>query len=432
MIASKLPYFNFKIIINFLLSLLPISFIAGNLAINLNLIFIILASLLFWKKDFFKIKLFLIDKLLIFLFLFSILSSLISYNNFLSSDPTLTKENLIKAIVYFRYLLFYFSIRLIIEKKYFNVRTFFISSSACVIFVSLDLILQFFSGENIFGLPKSDFKVSGPFGDELIAGSYLQRFCLFLFFLVPFYKDYFSKINLNLFLILVFVILFFSIVIAGNRMSVVLFMLLFIFLFLLEKNLRKFLAILVPFIFILFLTLYNFFPFIEFLANQFFKLSHQIIFSLDEIYKDNLNMNFSNTYLKEFYLGYMTWQENLIFGGGINSFYLNCKINYGLCISHPHNYYLEILSELGIVGMFIVLTIFVKLIYLFFKIINKFHLSNKNNAIKAFALLFFIEIFPLKTTGSFFTTGNSTYIFLLIAAIVGISNRLIYYNKKQI
>lgn len=432
MIAAKLPYFNFKIIINFLLSLLPISFIAGNLAINLNLIFIILASLLFWKKDFFKIKLFLIDKLLIFLFLFSILSSLISYNNFLSSDPTLTKENLIKAIVYFRYLLFYFSIRLIIEKKYFNFRTFFISSSACVIFVSLDLILQFFSGENIFGLPKSDFKVSGPFGDELIAGSYLQRFCLFLFFLVPFYKDYFSKINLNLFLILVFVILFFSIVIAGNRMSVVLFMLLFIFLFLLEKNLRKFLAILVPFIFILFLTLYNFFPFIEFLANQFFKLSHQIIFSLDEIYKDNLNMNFSNTYLKEFYLGYMTWQENLIFGGGINSFYLNCKINYGLCISHPHNYYLEILSELGIVGMFIVLTIFVKLIYLFFKIINKFHLSNKNNAIKAFALLFFIEIFPLKTTGSFFTTGNSTYIFLLIAAIVGISNRLIYYNKKQI
>tara|TARA_B100000035_G_scaffold302643_1_gene300452 strand:- start:1927 stop:3225 length:1299 start_codon:yes stop_codon:yes gene_type:complete len=431
MIASKLPYFNFRIIINLLLSLLPISFIAGNLVINLNMILIILASLLFWKKDFFKIKILLIDKLLIFLFLFSVLTSLINYNNFLSSDPILTKENLIKSIAYLRYLLFYFSIRLIIEKNYFNIKTFFISASICVIFVTFDLFLQFFSGKDIFGFPKSDLKVSGPFGDELIAGSYLQRFCLFLFFLVPFYKDYFTKINLNFLLLLVFVLLFFSIVISGNRMSVILFVLLFVFLFLLEKNLRKFLIILISFIFILFLTLYNFFPYIEFLTSNFLRQANQIIFSLDEIYKNNLNMNFSNTYLKEFYLGYMTWQENLILGGGINSFYLNCKINYGLCTSHPHNYYLEILSELGIVGMFITLAIFIKLFHLFFMIRNKLYLSNENNAIASFALLFFIEIFPFKTTGSFFTTGNSTYIFLLIAVIVGFSNKLIYYKKKQ-
>ena len=429
MIASKLPYFNFRIIINLLLSLLPISFIAGNLVINLNLILIILAALLFWKKDFFKIEILLIDKLLILLFLFSILTSLINFNNFLSSDPVLTKENLIKSVAYLRYLLFYFSIRLIIEKNYFNVKTFFISSSICVIFVTLDLFLQFFSGKDIFGFPKTNLKLSGPFGDELIAGSYLQRFCLFLFFLVPFYKDYFTKKNLNFLLLLVFILLFFSIVIAGNRMSVVLFMLLFIFLFLLQKNLRKFLIILIPFIFILFFALYNFYPYIKFITNQFLTLSSQIIFSLDEIYTSNLNMNFSNTYLKEFYLGYMTWQENLILGGGINSFYLNCKINYGLCISHPHNYYLEILSELGIIGMFIISAIFVKLIHLFFIIKNKLYLSNENNAITAFALLFFVEIFPLKTTGSFFTTGNSSYIFLLIAAIVGFSNKLIYYKK---
>ena len=431
MITSKLPHFNFRIIINLLLSILPISFIAGNLVINLNIIVIILVSLLFWKREFFKIEILLIDKLLIFLFLFSILTSFVNYNNFLSSDPILTKENLIKSIAYLRYLLFYFSIRLVIEKNYFNVKTFFMSSSICVIFVTLDLCLQFFSGKDIFGFPKSNFKVSGPFGDELIAGSYLQRFCLFLFFLVPFYKDYFTKINLNFLLLLIFILLFFSIVIAGNRMSMILFMLLFVFLFLLEKNLRKFIIIIITLIFILFLTLYNFFPYIEFLTDNFLRQSHQIIFSLDEIYKDNLNLNFSNTYLKEFYLGYMTWQENLILGGGINSFYLNCKINYGLCTSHPHNYYLEILSELGIVGMLITLAIFVKLFQLFFIIKNKIYLSNENKAIAAFALLFFIEIFPLKTTGSFFTTGNSTYIFLLIAAIVGFSNKLIYYKKMK-
>ena len=430
MLVSKLPHFNFRTIINLLLSLLPISFIAGDLVINFNITLIILGSLLFWRKEFFKIDVFFIDKLLIFLFFFSILTSLINYNNFSSSDPLIAKENFFKSIAYLRYLLFYFSIRLIIEKNYFNVKSFFISSGICIIFVSLDLVLQFYSGKDIFGFPKSQLKHSGPFGDELIAGSYLQRFCLFLFFLFPFFKNYFNKKNLIFFLLLLFSLLFFSVVIAGNRMSVVLFIMLFIFLFLIEKDLRKFLIITIPFVFIFFLFLYNFSPYVKDITNHFLTLSFQIIFSLDEIY-DNSNLNFSNMYLKEFYLGYMTWKDNIIIGGGINSFYLNCKINYGICTSHPHNYYLEILSELGIVGMFIISVIFIKLLNLFFKIKNNFYLNSEDNAITAFALLFFIEIFPLKTTGSFFTTGNATYIFLLMAVIVGLSNKLIYYKKKN-
>lgn len=430
MLVSKLPHFNFRTIINLLLSLLPISFIAGNLVINFNITLIILGSLLFWRKEFFKIDVFFIDKLLIFLFFFSILTSLINYNNFSSSDPLIAKENFFKSIAYLRYLLFYFSIRLIIEKNYFNVKSFFISSGICIIFVSLDLVLQFYSGKDIFGFPKSQLKHSGPFGDELIAGSYLQRFCLFLFFLFPFFKNYFNKKNLIFFLLLLFSLLFFSVVIAGNRMSVVLFIMLFIFLFLIEKDLRKFLIITIPFVFIFFLFLYNFSPYVKDITNHFLTLSFQIIFSLDEIY-DNSNLNFSNMYLKEFYLGYMTWKDNIIIGSGINSFYLNCKINYGICTSHPHNYYLEILSELGVVGMFIISVIFIKLLNLFFKIKNNFYLNSEDNAITAFALLFFIEIFPLKTTGSFFTTGNATYIFLLMAVIVGLSNKLIYYKKKK-
>ena len=65
-------------------------------------------------------------------------------------------------------------------------------------------------------------------------------------------------------------------------------------------------------------------------------------------------------YLKEFNLGYLTWKENIFFGGGINSFYLNCKINYDFCSNHPHNYYLEILTETGIIG-FILISLFFSL-----------------------------------------------------------------------
>lgn len=430
MIISKLSNFNFRVIINLLLSILPLSFIAGNLIINLNITLIIIVSLIFWGREFFKIDILLIDKLIIFLFFFSTLTSLINFNNFFSSDPYLAKENLIKSFTFIRYLFFYFSIRLIIEKDYFDIKTFFIFSGICVIFVSLDLILQFYSGKDIFGFPKAHHKLSGPFGDELIAGSYLQRFCLFLFFLIPFYKNLFSKRNLILILLLLFILIFFSVVIAGNRMSVILLMMLFVFLFLNEKQLRKFVIILVPLILILFFTLYKFYPNIKEMTDHFLTLSVEIIFSLDEIY-NNPNLDFSNMYLKEFHLGYMTWKENIIIGGGINSFYLNCKINYDICTSHPHNYYLEILSELGIIGICVVSIIFVKLLHIYFKIKNNFNLSYENNVITAFVLLLFVEMFPLKTTGSFFTTGTSSYIFLLIATIVGLSNKFINYKKNQ-
>ena len=50
-------------------------------------------------------------------------------------------------------------------------------------------------------------------------------------------------------------------------------------------------------------------------------------------------------------------------------------------------------------------------------------LNFDKNLIYPFALLFFAEIFPLKTTGSFFTTGNATFIFFIIAIIVSLSKK---------
>ena len=88
---------------------------------------------------------------------------------------------------------------------------------------------------------------------------------------------------------------------------------------------------------------------------------------------------------------------------------------------HPHNYYLEILTETGLIGFIIVGIIFLISLYLSFfkKYISKSKLSS-NNIIIPFIFLFFVEIFPLKSTGSFFTTGNATYIFLILAILIGL------------
>ena len=59
---------------------------------------------------------------------------------------------------------------------------------------------------------------------------------------------------------------------------------------------------------------------------------------------------------------------------------------------------------------------------LYKKYFSKVSLQN-NNTIIPFIFLFFVEIFPIKSTGSFFTTGNSTYLFLILGILVGLSQK---------
>jgi O-antigen ligase len=419
--TSLNKYLDNKYLINFLIGIIPISFIAGNLVINLNLILIVLTSFIIFRKNFFAYEFYLIDKLLIILFLYSLFTGIINYYNS-DQENIFVEENFYKSLLFLRYLLFYFAIRILIEKGLLNFRLFFVICSSCVIFVCLDLILQLISGADIFGNPKTLYKLSGPFGNEQIAGSYLQRFGIFLFFIIPFFVNFRNKNNLIIILSAFFILVFFSILIAGNRMPIILFILMFIILFLYEKKLRKFSLLFIISSSLLFLAIVKFSPQILDYTRHFINLTFQILTFFKEVFILGNDPNITNTYIKEFYSGYLTWKENFIIGGGINSFYLNCHEAVGNCASHPHNYYLEILSELGVIGFIILIIIFTNLLMIIgFR--NHLSLDFNKNLIYPFSLLFFAEIFPLKTTGSFFTTGNATFIFFIIAIIVSLSKK---------
>ena len=63
--------------LSILLSLMPISFIAGNMIININIIFILLVSLFFYGKKIFQFNYLLLDKLIILYFLLIIFTGFI-------------------------------------------------------------------------------------------------------------------------------------------------------------------------------------------------------------------------------------------------------------------------------------------------------------------------------------------------------------------
>ena len=83
------------------------------------------------------------------------------------------------------------------------------------------------------------------------------------------------------------------------------------------------------------------------------------------------------------------------------------------------------MAELGLIGLIMLILIFVKIFYDTFvnKYVFKSFLS-QNRLIIPFMFLFFIEIFPVKTTGSFFTTGNATYLYLIMSVTVNLSRKI--------
>jgi O-antigen ligase len=89
-----------------------------------------------------------------------------------------------------------------------------------------------------------------------------------------------------------------------------------------------------------------------------------------------------------------------------------------LCSNHPHNYYLEILTETGAVGLIIISIIALTFIIFLFKNYKFIKKINLENFILLSAIIsLIVEGMPLRSSGSIFTTNNTTYL-ILIASIV--------------
>ncbi len=422
---SKENYFSF------LLALIPISFIAGNTIININVILIIFSGLFFFYKDLFKLKYFFLDKILFLYFLLILIIGVyndiflyLNFNEFSIYRGSFTTS--IKSFLFLRFLLLYLFIRILIEKNILNLKLFFIVSTLSSLFVCFDIFYQLIIGQDIFGyeINPDIRKLSGPFGNEYIAGGYIQRFSLFAFFLLPLF--YFSKksTKLNLFLLpLIFFIFIAGLIFSGNRMPFLLFLLtIILFLFFELKNKKIFLS-LVAISCITFSAIYN----LNIDVQNNFKNFNKSIKIIINNFGDHPTSYSEWPYVNEFSSAYYTWSMNKSFGGGVKNFNFYCfkskeKFNLKIkCNSHPHNYYLEIFTETGVFGFIIISFVFIRIIYL---VLYEKYFSveklNNNKIIIPFLILFIAEIFPLRSSGSFFTTTNASYFFLILAILVAI------------
>ena len=435
---SKVNFFSL------LLALMPISFIAGNMIININILLIIFSVLILYGRDLFSVKFFILDKIIIFFFFFILGTGIFNDISLYLEHQSFSVwrgyfSTTIKSLLFFKYLFLYFTLKFLVEKNLLNLKFFFISCSLSSIFVSLDIVLQLIYGKDIFGFeaPSDLRKLGGPFGDELIAGGFIQRFSVFSFFVIPLFFNKISKKTLMIIIPTLFIIFFLGLIFSGNRMPLLLFVLLICLIAIFQKQTLKYFFPFLLLFSIIFLLAFNFNNKVKKNFQSFYNQMSKIVVIV--VNQKNYKNNNIPQYLKEFASFYETWRLNKYIGGGIKNFRYYCHVRDNIdpdsnfvCNMHPHNYYLEILTETGLLGFFTILGIFTIVLYnsFFKKYISKNEFEN-NNIIVPFIFLFIIEIFPIKSTGSFFTTGNASYLFLILAILVALTQKDNLIDKKN-
>ena len=415
--------FNKIDIINFLISFFPLSLILGNLAININLTLICLLGIYI-----FKIKIFVISnkiyKYLFFSFFFYLIFITTLNNWSISSLDELYKLHLVKSFFFLRFLLLFFIITKLIENKFFDTKKFFLSCSFWALLISGDVFIQYIFGKNIFGfavMPSG--RATSFFGEELIAGGFLQKFSIFLIFLISIKIK--NKNYLNLIIIFLFIIFLIPIIFTYNRMPLVIFLSSFLLFFLIERKFKEIFTILIS-SFLVVLVIINFSSSTKIKTDfqKFYYESKDIAFNIFPLFKNNEKVSktfYETGYLIHFNSGIQIWKQNKFFGNGLKSFRLKCVFAENqICNTHPHNYLIEILVDSGIIGLFLIYLIFLLGLINFVKFyLNETNLNNRLTSVVFFLLIFF-EFFPFRSTGSFFTTSNASFIFLILSIFLNI------------
>ncbi|MFL2878159.1 MAG: O-antigen ligase family protein [Candidatus Pelagibacter sp.] len=408
---------RFEGIYLFLISILPISIIVGPSISLLNILLIVIVFLVNLKLDKIKLK----NQFLIYLLL--TLYVYLIFNSFISIDY---KEGIFRNLGFIRFIILFIAINFFftISKNNYKFINFW---SVVILIVVFDSFIEFSFGKNLLGYGDDLYfdRIVSFFKDEPIVGSYLLGFN---FIIVGYFFEKFYKQNLKLKLVL-FLILFIlvgCILITGERSNGIKAIIgLAIFLFLNNKISTKIkISIFLFSLIFVGLIISN---------SNYLKVRYgQQLFSqlFDNSQRDQFIEN--NLYLKLYKSGLAIFKDNPIFGVGnknyrvITTKNIETKINDNYILNtHPHQIYIELLSEHGLVGSIILLSIF---FYLIFKNLKIIILSRNSIQLGCFVYLI-INFLPILPSGSFFNDFSSTLFWINLSIMYACNKKTNIFTK---
>ena len=141
---------------------------------------------------------------------------------------------------------------------------------------------------------------------------------------------------------------------------------------------------------------------------------------------------FSIQHTHHYLTAYKIFQDNKLFGVGVKNFRNFCDkekfiISDLSCSTHPHNFYLQILSELGLFGfLFILIIVFM---FIFFSLKHFLGIFKKKYYFTDFEIFLMsnilVFIWPIIPTGNFFNNWlNIIHSFSIIFLIWSIQKKI--------
>ena len=398
----------------FLVSFIPLAMLFGPAISLLNTLIIGITLIIFsfYKKIFYFKKIEII--LLLILYFYLIFNSLISIDKSIGINRNLGFVRFILFFIAINYL-FYLTKN---HKKVFNFWLFILS-----IFL-FDIYFERFNGSNMLGFGKIEIdgviqpngdRVVSFFKDEPIAGAFLSGY---MFILLGFIFSKLDKNNFSKFLsFLILIIFLVGVLITGERSNTIkVFVGCFIFLFIIDyiKLRTKFL--------IVFLLIGLFSIIVSYSDYIKMRYTGQIYNQLVD--KEARSKFSNNLYIQLYKSGYAVFKNNPLLGVGNKNYRVETcdkkkkKINQEYyCTTHPHQLYFELLSEHGIFGFLIILSI---IFFLIFRLIRIILLSKNYIQVGAFIYLI-INFIPILPSGAFFSDFNLTLFMLNFSIMYAIN-----------
>lgn len=416
----------------YLILLFPVSLIFSKFISEL-IIFVLIFTFIKYNFSLSKLNFFLEPFGILFLIFLVIIisSSLFSEYKWFS---------LKKSLSFVRFILFSFALCWVLNLKKDLLLNLYKVLIIAQLFLILGAIFEIIFDYNlIYGkkevlneYARESLKISSFFGDESILGSYISRLypLLIALFLINI-----SKLDRNFKFLSYFIFIFscFVVFFSGERLSTFLLISFFLCLiFIVRLNIKNNLII-----FFSFLCVVLFF-------NSFDAQRERLLnYTFKQITAEDKLIFYTTEHNAHFVSAYKIFLDNKIIGIGPNTFRHECKLkkyqSYDFflkqsdgvtCSSHPHNFFIQLLSETGILGAIIPLGIFFFILY---KFLNR-NIFSKNfkdqnseeNVINFFLIFFILCLLPLTPNGNFF----NNWLMIVYSLPVGFYLQSIYAKKK--
>jgi hypothetical protein len=405
----------------FIVSLIIPSLIWGPFFPDLIVSFSALVFLLYVvkKKEFYYFN----NKPLIIFFIFCIYCILVSI--FVADDILFSFQS---SLFYFRIGIFVCVVWYLIEKDQKLLDFFYYALIICFSVLLVDSYLQYFFGVSITGEQLKDKgkyllgdqnRIASFFKDELIMGSYLSRLFPLLLALLILKKK--NKIELYS-MIIFFTLVSSTIYISGERAAFFLHLISILFIIIFMKHYKQMRLIM----FAGFLIIISVFTF----GNNQLK-ERMIKLPINSV----TNYVFTKNHDSLMSTAYIMFLDKPIFGHGPKMFRVLCKdekyaTGSAPCATHPHNFYIQLLAETGIIGFGFLFSVFAYVLYCAYRqfksmvLRQKRYLSDYQVCLLAGIL---ITVWPLTTNGNFF----NNWLMIAYSLPVGFYLHSLYGKNKE-